>query len=85
MNRDEIVGTNNNVFVYDRNETMFMLGQQRTVSAFAQFFDMYMDVLTAHPKEGTHGICMDMFSLGIICGKRLERQRRKESAANRGI
>lgn len=69
---------------YALNPTMVLLGHQCTMTPFDRFRDMYSEVMAAHPYEGTFGICIDMFSLGIICGKRIDRQRRKERAANRG-
>lgn len=69
---------------YTLNPTMKLLGQQCIMTHFDKFRDMYREVIKAHPYEGTFDICIDMFSLGIICGKRIDRQRRKERAANRG-
>lgn len=71
-------------FIYNLNPTMRLLGRQCIVTTFNKYKDMYSEVLEAHPHEGTFDICIDMFSLGIICGKRIDRQRRKERAASRG-
>lgn len=64
--------------VYTLNDTMRLLGHQRIVQIFEKYKDMYEEVLKAHPYEGTFGICIDMFSLGILCGKKIDRERRKK-------
>lgn len=69
---------------YSLNPTMKLLGYQYIFGHIDRYRNMYDEVAQAHPHEGTYDICIDMFSLGIICGKRMDRQRRKERAANRG-
>ena len=63
--------------VYTLNDTMRLLEHQR-IQALKKYKDMYNEVLEAHPCEGTYGICIDMFSLGILCGKKMDRERRKK-------
>lgn len=69
---------------YTLNPTMVLLGHQCIMSSLDKYRNMYDEVMQAHPYEGTFDICIDMFSLGIICGKRIDRQRRKERAAKGG-
>lgn len=66
---------------YSLNPTMRLLGRQCALGYIERYESMYDEVMQAHPHEGTYNICIDMFSLGIICGKRMDRQRRKERAA----
>lgn len=60
---------------YRKNQTMRMIGYQ-LVGQYEEFKDMFDDVAKARPFEGTFEICRDMFALGIICGKRMERKKR---------
>lgn len=60
---------------YRKNQTMRMIGYQ-LVKQYEEFKDMFDDVAKARPFEGTFEICLDMFMLGIICGKRMERKKR---------
>lgn len=68
---------------YSLNPTMKLLGYQYIFGHIDRYRNMYDEVMQAHPHEGTYDICIDMFSLGIICGKRMDRERRKERAASR--
>jgi CTP-dependent riboflavin kinase len=70
--------------VYTLNNTMRLLGKQCVFYALDTYRGMFEEVMAAHPHEGTFDICIDMFSLGIICGKRIERKNRKERAARGG-
>lgn len=72
------------IFRYDRNTTMRLLGYQTHDTVLLRYKEQFDDVMKANPFEGTWNICYDMFSLGVICGKHIDRQRRKERAANRG-
>lgn len=69
---------------YALNETMELLGHQCLLSILDDYRDTINEVMQARKYEGTFSVCVDMFSLGIICGKRIDRKRRKEIAANRG-
>lgn len=65
----------NRVNPYHKNQTMRMIGRH-SFGAFEEFREMFTDVAKARPYEGTFDICLDMFTLGIICGKRIDRRRR---------
>lgn len=68
--------------VYDANETMKMLGQQCSCELIGEGKAAekdFMDVLNAYrqdPESSMFGMCVSMFSLGFIHGKRAERKRK---------
>lgn len=69
------------MFLYDMNETMKMLGYQCSVGIIKGApSDDFDNVLTAHRQcgSGLLDLGIDMFMLGYIYGKRVERVRRKK-------
>ena len=69
-----------NIPMYSRNETMFLLGKQ-SLDISGQLLKDYENVKAAHrdfvPFQGVYDLAHNMLSLGIIYGIRKERKRRK--------
>lgn len=69
------------VFLHDRNSTMKMLGRNSyytLVSGSGRYRAEYDEILDAYlPEDDITGLFLDIYSFGIICGKREERSRRK--------
>lgn len=74
-----------NVFLYSINSTMELLGHQCILNDCSNngsdSSKMFDDIVQAHIQKGTINIFdvgLDFFALGIIIGKREERQRKQE-------
>lgn len=64
--------------IYDKNETMRMLGNNTYMGALnKQTFSELDNILEARPYTCTRDTAMDIFMLGFIHGKRADRVRRK--------
>ncbi len=68
--------------IYDSNKTMRLLGKQRTWTqvplkeVFKQIDDILKASNTCKYKRSNTDICMDVFCLGFIYGRRAERARK---------
>lgn len=69
---------------YESNETMRMLGEQKTVDIFwrnTEVRKQIEDISKAFPFSFTDEAAADIFTLGYIYGKRAERARKKAGRA----
>lgn len=69
--------------IYDENETMRLIGQQTSLLYIGEggvATDDFLNVIEAEKKhrQGLYSVAVDFFILGLIYGKRTERQRRKK-------
>ena len=75
-----------NIPMYQRNATMFMLGKQPFPVCEGQLLEDYNNIKSAHrdfiPYNGVYDFGRHMYQLGFIYGKRAERARRKGKKAN---
>lgn len=71
--------------LYQRNSTMFMLGQT-SIPFKGKLLEDYENVKAAHrdfiPYNGVYDLARNMLILGYIYGKRAERQRRRSKFKN---
>lgn len=71
--------------LYQRNSTMFMLGQT-SIQFEGKLLEDYENVKAAHrdfiPYNGVYDLARNMLILGYIHGKRAERQRRRNKFKN---
>ncbi len=73
--------TGNNVFLYDRNRTMQMICKQ-DICNYSSYKDMIQDVIDAYEGSISKDTCIDIFLLGIICGKEECRKKKAVKAHN---
>lgn len=67
-------------FIYDRNDTMKLLGKQETyffLGLDTEPGQQFNEIKEAHRYDFNYNLALDAFSLGIIWGKRTERAKRK--------
>ena len=75
-----------NIPLHQRNSTMFILGKQCFPVCEGQLLEDYENVKAAHrdfiPYSGVYDLARSMFMLGMIYGKRAERERRRRGKKN---
>ena len=69
---------------YDSNETMRIIGhsciQSRNLKRIDPIYDAFMDNIKPGQKVNVRELMIDAYALGVMDGKRIERQRRKGSS-----
>lgn len=72
------------VLYYDMNPTMRMIGRGTwylSVLKDGKYADVFREVMQARGKETSLDAALDFYALGMICGIREERKRRKDKGS----